>query len=371
MKKTLLIVIILFFHFAILAQDDRQEGQSDCSVKLQEGEASFEDGLLSNSISVLEECIKIGGFTKEEKGRAHRLLCIIYLYQNQDGKASDNMHDLLRINPEYRVKPNDPAEFVELYKQYKILPYLIVGGGAGTNFPLMRIGALYSTDNPTTQNMTYTSLLGFQVGLNFSKPITKKVEVVFNPNFITHRYRFEALYFDFAQLIATEVQARVDLSVFVKYNFRNKYNFDLGGFKPYIYLGATPHLLVISSLSPQRSDLIDGEVRRSVEGKAIPMKSLRNTFTASGLVGAGVEYKVGLGHIYADIRYHYAFMGMVKDANRFDLQEEIARYGFIDNDYKIGAMMFTLGYNYPLYNPKKKERKIKKPSEEIKIESSN
>lgn len=371
MKKALCVVMILLAQFSLFAQDDRQEGQSDCSVKLQEGEVSFEDGLLSNSIAVLEECLKIGGFNKEEKVRAYRLLCIIYLYQNQDEKASEDMHNLLRINPEYKLKPNDPAEFVELYKQYQIRPYLIVGGGAGTNFPLMSITTLYSTDNPTTQNMLYNSLFGFQVGFNFSRPISNKVELIFNPSFATHRYRFEALYFNYAQLTATEVQARVDLSVFVKYNFRNKYDFNLSGFKPYIYLGATPHLLVISSLSPQRGDLIEGEIRPSVEGRAIDMKDLRNNITVSGLLGLGVEYKIGLGYLYADVRYHQAFMNMVKDTNRFELQEEIARYGFIDNDYKMSAMMFTLGYNYPLYNPKKKEKKIKKPSEEIKIESAN
>lgn len=372
MKKTLFcLVIIAFFQVPLLAQNDKQEGQSDCSVKLQEGETSFEDGLLSNSILVLEECIKIGGFNKEEKVRAHRLLCIIYLYQNEDEKASENMHNLLRINPEYKIKPNDPAEFVELYKQYNILPFLIVGGGAGANFPLMNVGTLYSTDNPTIQNMTYNSLFGFQAGINLVKPISKKVEIVFNPNFVTHRYRFEALYFDYAQLVATESQTRIDLSVFVKYDIRNKYNFELSGMKPYVYLGATPHLLISSSLSPQRSDLINGEERRSVEGKAISMTDLRNTLTFSGLLGAGVEYKIGLGHAFVDVRYHYAFMNMTKDASRFDLQEEIARYGFVDNDYKMGAMMFTLGYNYPLYNPKKKKKKIKKISEEIRIESNN
>ncbi|GAB4129936.1 MAG: hypothetical protein OHK0045_07800 [Raineya sp.] len=371
MKKTLLIAILFLLHYALSAQDNKQEGQSDCSVKLQEGEASFEDGLLTNSISVLEECIKVDGFNKDEKVRAYRLLCIIYLYQNQDDKASENMHNLLRINPEYRLKPNDPAEFVELYKQYKILPYLILGGGAGGNFPLMSIGDLYGTDNPTTQNMTYYSLLGFQVGFNFAKPLNKKIELIFNPNFVLHRYRFEALYFDYAQLNATETQTRVDLTLLLKYNFRNKYNFDLQGFKPYVYLGMSPHLLVSASLSPQRSDLIEGEVRRSVEGKAIPMKSLRNTFTASATLGAGVEYKVGLGHLFADIRYQYALMSVVKNANRYELQEEIARYGFIDNDYKMGAMIFSIGYNYPLYNPKKKEKKIKKTSEDIKIETNN
>jgi len=364
--------VMMFLSYSpLFAQAERQEGQSDCSVKLQEGEASFEDGLLSNSIAVLEECIKIEGFNKEEKVRAHRLLCIIYLYQNQDEKASENMRNMLRINPEYKTKPNDPAEFLELYKQYQIRPFLIVGGGAGTNFPMMNITTLHSTDNPTTQNMLYTSLFGFQAGLNFSRPLTNKIEAIFNPNFTTHRYRFEALYFDYAQLTATEVQTRLDLSVFVKYNFRNKYNFSLSGFKPYVYLGATPHLLVNSSLSPQRGDLIDGETRRSVEGRAIDMKDLRNNFTVSGMLGLGVEYKIGLGHLYVDVRYHYAFMEMVKDAKRFELQEEITRYGFIDNDYKMSALMFTLGYNYPLYNPKKKERKTRKISEEIKIESAN
>jgi hypothetical protein len=371
MKKISFFICFFFFHFVVFAQNDRQEGQSDCSVKLQESETNFEDGLLSNAVAALEECLKIGGFNKEERVRAYRLLAIIYLYQNQDDKASENMHNLLRINPEYKLKPNDPAEFVELYKQYRIRPYLIVGGGAGTNFPLMNVTTLYSTDNPTTQSMLYNSLLGFQVGLSLSKPLTNNIEITFNPNFVSHRYRFEALYFDYAQLVATEVQTRVDLSVFFKYNFKNKYNFNLSGFKPYVYIGATPHLLLSSSLSPQRSDLIEGEVRRSVEGKAISMKDLRNSITASGLLGVGVEYKIGLGHLYADVRYHYAFMSMIKDAKRFDLQEEIARYGFIDNDYKMSAMMFSLGYNYPLYNPKKKEKKIKKPSEEIKIESAN
>jgi pyruvate/2-oxoacid:ferredoxin oxidoreductase beta subunit len=367
------IFIFLFFSLAtpsLLAQD-KQEGDSDCSVKLQEGEAAYEDGSLSTSIALLEECVKSGGFNNEEKVRAYRLLTIIYLYKNQEDKASEYMQSMLKTNPEYHLRPNDPAEFVELYKQYKIIPYLIVGGGAGANLSMLKITKLYSTDNPENQNMVYNSLLGFQVGLNVAKPITNKIEILANPTFVVLKYRFEASYFDYASLIFTESQTRVEMPILLKYNLKNKYNFSLGGIKPYFVVGATPNLILSASGNAQRTDFVSEDQSRSVEGKAIPMTALRNKLTFSAVAGVGAEYKIGLGHLFVDIRYQYAFMNMVNGVNRYSLQNEIAKYGYIDNDYTMGALMISAGYNYPLYNPKKKKSKIKKASEEIKIETNN
>jgi hypothetical protein len=110
-------------------------------------------------------------------------------------------------------------------------------------------------------------------------------------------------------------------------------------------------------------------VERSVEGKAISMKELRNSLTFSVLAGIGVEYKIGLGHLFVELRYQAGLNNMVKSVNRYILQEEIARYGFLDNDYTLSAIMLSLGYNYPLYNPKIQKRKLKKVSEDIKIEN--
>jgi hypothetical protein len=370
-----LLIYICFSYFAFLysclaQNEEKGEVQSDCSVKLQESENAFEDGSLSNSILLLKDCLEKGDFNKEERVRAYRLLAIIHLYRNQDKEAEEFMHQLLRTNPEYRLRPNDPAEFVELYRKFRIRPYLIVGGNAGANLSQIRVTQLFSTDNPANQEIIYTNLLGFQFGGIISRPITNFIEILLQPNLVSYRYRFEAQYFGFARLLATETQIRFDLPLILKYNFKNKYNFNLLGIKPYVMAGATPHFLISASFNAQRNDINqDGDVERSVEGKAISMKELRNSLTFSVLAGIGVEYKIGLGHLFVELRYQAGLNNMVKSVNRYILQEEIARYGFLDNDYTLSAIMLSLGYNYPLYNPKIQKRKLKKVSEDIKIEN--
>lgn len=361
----------LFTSVNILLAQEKQEGESDCSVKLQEGEIAYEDGSLSNSILLLEECLKSGGFNTEEKVRAYRLLTIIYLYKNQDAKASEYMHSMLKLNPEYRLRPNDPSEFVDLYKQYRIRPYLIIGGAGGGNMPVLNVSTLYSTDNATNQGIVYTGLLGFQINFNTSKPLTNKLEIMFNPTFAVMRYRFEGDYFDYSTLIFTETQTRIEAPILLKYNLKDKYNFNIGGLKPYFMIGATPNYILSSSGNAQRVDIVSEDQSRSVEGKSIQMTELRNQLTFSAVAAAGIEYKLGLGHLFGQLQYQHAFMNMVNSNNRYLLQNEIAKYGYLDNDYKMSALTFTLGYNYPLYNPKKRKTKNKKITEEIKIESNN
>ncbi|MDX1903100.1 MAG: outer membrane beta-barrel protein [Thermonemataceae bacterium] len=364
--------LLLFFWGVseIKAQTQDSTAVNDCSLKLQEGETAYEDGSLSISINLLEECLKTDGFNEEEKQRALRLLTIIYLYKNQEEDANKYMQQLLKANPEYRLRPNDPNEFVQLYKEYKIRPYLIVGGGAGANLPMLSIGKLYSTDNPNSQAMVYNSLVGFQIAANVSRPLTNKVEVIFAPTFTVLRYRFEANYFEYASLTFEESQRRLDLPLLFKYNFRNKYNFSLTGIKPYVFVGGVANLILSSLGDAQRQDVVSEDQSRSVEGKAIEMTELRNKTTFSALAGVGAEYKIGLGHLYIEFRYQHAFMNMINEKNRFLLQSEIAKYGYIDNDYKMGSMSVYAGYNYPLYNPKKRKRKSKEMSEEIKIENN-
>jgi len=377
MKINLTKIISFFICFSFLISipsfaQEKQEGDSDCSVKLQEGETAYEEGSLSTSITLLEECLKTtGGFNSEERVRAYRLLTIIYLYKNQDEKASEYMHNLLRINPEYRVKPNDPSEFVDLYKQYRIRPYLIIGGSAGANMSMLSVQTLYSTDNIENQGVQYSSLVGFQVNFNISRPITNNIEIMANPTFSVLRYKFDAAYFDYSTLAFIENQTRLEMPVLFRYNFVDKYNFNIGGLKPYIVVGGTPNFILSASGNAQRIDVVSEDQSRSVEGKSIEMTELRNKLTFSAIAGVGVEYKIGLGHLAGQLHYQHAFMNMVNGSNRFLLQNEIAKYGYLDNDYKMGAVVLCIGYNYPLYNPKKKKSKTKKTSEEIKIESNN
>jgi len=367
----LFIFLFSFFVAELHAQNQGSTAIDDCSLKLQEGEAAYEDGSLTTSVTLLEECLKKeDGFNKEEKQRALRLLTIIYLYKNEEEKANEYMRQLLKANPEHRLRPNDPNEFVQLYKEYRIRPYLLVGGGAGANLPLLSIGKLYSSDNPTNQSMVYNSLVGFQITATVSRPLTDKLELVISPAFSVLRYRFEANYFQYATLIFEESQRRLDVPLLLKYNFRNKYNFSLTGIKPYVFAGGVANLLLSSLGDAQRQDVVSDDQSRSVEGKSIEMTELRNKTTFSALAGLGAEYKIGLGHLYVEFRYQHAFMNMINEKNRFLLQSEIAKYGYIDNDYKMGSLAVYAGYNYPLYNPKRRKIKAKNKSEEIKIENN-
>jgi opacity protein-like surface antigen len=339
-----------------------QVSAQDCSENLIDAETAYEDGKLNQSLELLTQCENSSSLSLDEKVRLNRLKCIILLYQNEDDRATEAMQRLLRINPEYKIKPTDPSEFLNLYKKFKIIPYLIVGGALGGNLSFVEILKAYSTDAYKATTATYNSKLGFQVVGFVARPITRHLELRFEPGVTSISYSRNQKMYDstFSSVLFTESHLRIDAPILLKYSFRDRYNFDLEGLFPYVSIGGGASYLISATSAGVRND---DKSERSNDLKGFSLNKARNQLNYFVTLGGGVEYKIKLGHLFLDVRYQAMLLNGVKTESRQEYettQPLIFSLGMLGDDFKLNGVTFSVGYNYPLFNPRVKKNKNKK-----------
>lgn len=121
--------------------------QQNCTEKLAQAEQFYVEVQPEEAIALLTECIETNEFTQEQRQRAHRLLALSYISNEQFDEARDAVRDLLRFAPDYQVDlVQDPPVFVTLIEEIRpqiappvvaeqpkrkggISKWLIIGGG--------------------------------------------------------------------------------------------------------------------------------------------------------------------------------------------------------------------------------------------------
>ena len=381
-KKIFYFIIFLTYIHSVYAQEPKKEktkkeikeekrkankklnskSSDECNENLANAQIAFDEGKVSQAETLLEPCME--NFDREEKLIAYRLLVVAYLYTNNDEKAELNMRNLLLINPEYRLKPNDPAEFVEMYKSFRTRPVWVFGAKLGVNLTRVNAYNFYSTDNLNIQKMSYTSVLGFNIGGTVIKPITNKIEILAEINFIRQSYKFVTEQFDYETLTFTENISWGNVPILFKYNFIDKYDFNKTGIKPYITIGASGSYMFAAAGTSVRNDVVTAEISRSVTGAATDILPYRNKFGVDAILGFGAEYKIGRGNFVVDARYMYGILNVANPTQRYKNQKDIFKYGYVDNDFRLGTIMFSVGYYTPIYNPRRRTVKMNKKGEQ-------
>ena len=86
-------------------------------------------------------------------------------------------------------------------------------------------------------------------------------------------------------------------------------------------------------------------------------------------MGLGVKYRFLYRYISFDVRYSVGLNNILSTKNQFDfgaggeqndIRELAFRYGQVDNDFRLDNLSLNFGYVYPLYRPRKIEKKSKK-----------
>jgi hypothetical protein len=80
--------------------------QSSCAAKLKQAETRFDSGDFDGSIVLLEECLKVGEITQQEKIRVYELLAQNYTSKSYLEQATNAIRSLLELVPNYRPDPD-------------------------------------------------------------------------------------------------------------------------------------------------------------------------------------------------------------------------------------------------------------------------
>ena len=152
-------------------------------------------------------------------------------------------------------------------------------------------------------------------------------------------YEFKDVLLNFANLTFRENQTWIDIPVLFKYYFTET------KVRPFIQVGPSINLLFGSSANAKRIDIVDSETQREVSGPAISLKEQRNLFNFGVSGGGGFRFDklIGNGSLLLEVRYNYALNNIVKTENRTKNHELIYDYGYIDNDFKVNNISFSMG----------------------------
>ncbi len=305
----------------------------------------------------MDKCLK-GGFSKEEKLRAYRLLTITYLYLDYPDKADKSYLKLLGLSPEYAPSPeNDPAELVNHHKNFTTRPFLYLSLRAGPNFTKPSVLLEYSATAAGEGSKNYDMKGGFQFGAGIEYAFSRHIRL--ETGFYMSRKSYEVSNFqmDFYQTNIREVRSDWEIPLGLKVVLWES------KISPFVIGGVTPQLLTRSTLTN-----LNGAYYRDIElSDQQPIKSspdiradeLRRSINYSIFGGAGIHYKIGLNYLVFEARYAIGMYNAVDPEARHRQDIEGAKtlkfypWLHVDDDFRLNSLMFNVGFVYPIYVPRK------------------
>lgn len=353
MKITIVFFIGIFLFWTFPAYS-----QEVCSETLILAANRLDKGRFYEVPDLLEDCLNNGGFTTEEQIRAYRLLTLSQLYLDYPEKAGDYYLKLLKLSPEYQpVLGVDPKELINFAKLYTTKPkiHLIVQAGIALTKPHILFSN--SMTNTTTSKKKYSSNVGFNFGAGAELLISGNWYLVTEPDAVLRTIKISESHFEnsFYQSTLNIDQWEITLPVMLRYTFW------LGRINPFVNAGIAPRFILKATAKNQHGNFIDfnGEAQPIKESPGINLTYARKIFNYSIIGGAGINYKTGISYVTLEIRYALDMFNAIDVKKSGSLDDEGSRnikfYSpvFAEDDYKLANLSIMVGYNFPIYKPRK------------------
>lgn len=356
---------ILFLAMFIMGIMSRSlMAQNVCLEKLSTAENSFETGHLYEIYDLIAECLE-NGFSREDKIRAYRLLSITYLYLDEHEKAEESYLSLLRLNPEY--KPNtliDPTELFHLHHKFLTSPrWSILMIKVGGDLSFVKPYNLYNTDGvgynyfaiqdniENKKAKEYLPAAGFFLGAGVKYGLSHTFSFTGELLFKLNRFKVRDNILGHTTLQFNEDQYNLEIPVLFNMCLSNS------KWKPYVFGGGSLNFMVHSAAKNLVIERTQGATVLPETGPSVSLISNRNRFGYSVIVGGGVHYKVGVNYLLLEIRHTFGLKSISSTNNRFDNDEMLYKYMYIDDDMRLNNLMFSISYLKPLYNPRRKVKR--------------
>ncbi|MEO9851470.1 MAG: porin family protein [Reichenbachiella sp.] len=352
---------VLFFGILIFWVNDdlcAQQRQLNCTQKLNQAEDMFDAGNLSGIPKLLNSdkgrCFNKGGFSKEEKIRAYRLMALVHLFNDNGPEAEEAVIDLLNADPEHPLSPDDPIELKYLFDKYRSEPIFRIGGKVGVNQTFVKsIGEFGSYSNEGEVSKEFKAGLGFQAELTFEYTIVDNLEVLAGFGFAVSKYDLsynnvtslgdvypDAISFA-VSLTETQNQAKVPLIA--------RYGYPMGNTIPYATLGLSLDYLLNSTISGSRL----GTSTRQLPSLSLLDDNMRKKVNWSYFAGLGVKFKNKTDFILVEARYNMGGSNTVRSRYRYNNEKLLFDMAHVDDDKILNNLSLSFGYIKSIYKPKK------------------
>ena len=348
--------IVGFLFLSLIVFSHQAFGQAtSCAQTLRLAQTTYEQGRLHELEAQLESCLK-NGFDDTQKVAAYKYLTLAYIYLEEPEKADASMLELLRTD--HFFKPNDavdPAEFIALYRKFRVDPLFRFGGKVGLTYTLPAISETFYVGGNAEGNGQFNPRFGFSVAGVFEKDFfgfIKNFSIAPEIGFMSRSYNYSNPTLtvkdeasedpNFRILENIQKQNWFDLNLMCQYKIKdNKFN-------PYIGIG--PGISFLSGSSNEiQTEVIDVG---TVTGSSIKTKDSYKTLSYSAIITLGSKIRLGGFYLTGDIRYQYGLNNVVNESSRSNM-EALFDYGFVSPNYRHNNVTINLGLVIPYFNPKK------------------
>ena len=347
MMRFLLLNFFLFIFFSLAWG----QNEPNCTQTLRLANYQYEQGRLHEIEGILEKCLK-GGFTKQEKVQAYKILCLTYIYLENPEKADEAMLNLLRTDPYFEINPEvDPAELVALYGSFRTHPIYRVGALLGVNSSRPNVSSSLAV---LTGTSSYSPIIDFQFGGTLELPLNRKETWTLNPGL---QYQRKAFAYNSEVNFGTNPQSAegkenqiwLSLPVLIQYKFADK------KYKPYVGIGITTDYLMASTLTIARFRQSAAQVTE----QRFKISPMREHLNISAALAAGLKLPLGGGYFVAEARYLHGLLPINSDETAYQNIFLSMDYGYADNPYTLASLSLSAGYIFNIFKPKKLTRKTK------------
>jgi hypothetical protein len=223
------------------------------------------------------------------------------------------------------------------------------GFAVGFNLTDPRIIEPFSAFDLSEATLKNTMRPGFQLGIGVGRYIGQNtilnVEFVFTSN----QYRFsdeirKPLVDGISSVEYNEKLYKAEIPITVTYEFNIK--------KMNYFLQAGLSGSKITGVSGQPTRKFH-ETMQSLPGASEDISNYRSNMLYSGIIGAGIRYKVPRGVITVAFRANMGLNNIVLSEKRGDNQELLTNFYYQDDDFSINTYSLSAGYYFSFYKPKK------------------
>lgn len=344
----LCMLLLTMYAFSTQAQNKTKDSvvENRCIELLRDADKTYEAGRIDAIESMLLPCIQKEGFSKFEKLQAYRLIILSKLFDNRDEEANAYFLQLIKTDPEYQVNPvTDPSEFINLYNSYRTNPIYALGFKVGMNLAKPSSYVPYGVYNTGENTGAYRSYLDVQFGFNADLYLNKKFSVGADLLLSLKKYQYKNTLLGYSELTAKETQMWLELPLVLKYTIGQK------KLRAYLQAGGAVSMILSSNMNIVRKD-VNTQSNQAI-GPDINARDLRNMFNYALVGGGGIRYKAGYGYLVLDVKYMYGLNNISHTADKYSNDELIYKYGYIDNNFTLNTLMFSVGYYKSFYKPKK------------------
>jgi hypothetical protein len=337
MKRILIFISLIFL--STLALD----AQNTCTEQLRTAQRSFDDGQLDGIPMMLSECMK-GGFTKEEKANAYKLLIQTYLFSEQIQKADEVMMQFLSEFPSYSIAVNDPKEFISLYNTYRTTPIFKLEILGGLRLALPFVSEDFSPSPGNSDIAEYFMGAGGALEANYMNTIIGdfSYSAGLSLTYLSTGYWDEP--YDYSTVEATLWNLYIGIPLSIRYDY------DFRGLNLFTRAGVEPTFLLNSRMDFTRTDNIIG--REPITGVE-PLTSYHRRIDVRPFLGAGIYINLGRDQLTASVNFKFNTIRQFDEGKYLSNWTLNDKFLTIEDDLFINQVGFSISYIRPIYNPKK------------------